>query len=73
MSEHPNVTATENISLVSEGAMTVREAVKFSRISRSDLYRFMESGRLPWLKPCRNRLIPRKALVDLMAAEVVKR
>lgn len=73
MSEQSNVTSTENVSLVSEGAMTVREAVRFTGISRSDLYRFMESGRLPWLKPCRNRLIPRKALVDLMAAVLVKR
>ncbi len=65
--------AHENTTLLSEGAMTVREAARWTGISRSDLYRLMDSGRLPWLKPCRNRLIPRKALVELMAADLRKR
>jgi excisionase family DNA binding protein len=55
------------------GLMTVAEAATFSRLSRSDLYARMERGELAYCKLGRRRLIPRKALVEMVERGLVVR
>ena len=56
---------------VVDGAMSVAEAVRFSGLSRSELYKLMTAGRLTYTKVGRRRLIPRKALVGLLSEGLV--
>jgi len=53
-------------SLFEEGAMTVRQAVAFSGISRSGLYELMSNGKLPWTNVGSRRLIPKSSLLTLL-------
>jgi predicted DNA-binding transcriptional regulator AlpA len=50
----------------SEGAMTVREAVEFSGMSRAELYKLMAAGRLVYATPTAARLVSRRSLVRLL-------
>jgi excisionase family DNA binding protein len=59
--------------LVEDGLLTLPEAQAFSRLSRSDLYARMERGELAYVKLGRRRLIPRRALVELVAKNLVAR
>jgi len=56
-------------AMVNDGAVTVREAAKFSGLSRSHLYQLLEQGRLAFIRPpgTRIRRIPRRALIDFLA------
>lgn len=56
--------------LVRDGLMTVAETVAFLRVSRSTVYALMEQGRLPYTHICRTRRIPRRAIIDLAAANL---
>lgn len=58
------------VDMVQDGVMSVREASEFSGISRSGLYELMAAGRLPWCQPTSKRLIPRKSLIALLAANL---
>lgn len=60
--------AKGSAAVVAEGVMSVAEAVAFSRLSKAELYKAMAAGRLTFVKYGRRRLVPRKALVDLLAA-----
>ena len=51
----------------SEGAIRVVDAVAFSGLSRTELYDLMNAGELPWSKPARHRLVPRRWLVRYLA------
>jgi excisionase family DNA binding protein len=51
--------------------MTVEAAVAFTGIARSNLYEAMRKGELPYSQPGRRRLIPRRALVDLLQKHMV--
>jgi excisionase family DNA binding protein len=53
--------------LATDGTMSVAEAVAFSGVSQSELYATMDRGELPFVKWGRRRLIPRRALVELLA------
>ena len=57
--------------VLADGVMSVAEAVQFSGLSRSELYNRMSDGTLPFVKHGVRRLIPRKALVGLLAAGLV--
>lgn len=57
--------------LLSDGLVTVREAAAFLNLSRSTLYALMEQGRLPYTRIGRARRIPRRALIELAAANLV--
>jgi len=66
--------------LLADGAMSVREAAEFSGLSRTTLYRLMEQidettggPKLPYIKMGHGgrRLIPKRALVKLMAEHLV--
>jgi excisionase family DNA binding protein len=61
-----NATAALTPDLLEEGAMGVPEAAEFTGLGRSDLYARMSRGELPFSKVGRRRLIPRRALKDLL-------
>ncbi len=58
-------------SLVEDGAVTVSEAVVWSGVGRTRLYAEMADGNLPFVQKGRRRLIPRKALRQLLAESLV--
>jgi excisionase family DNA binding protein len=64
------ITRTE---LARDGAYSVPEAVEFSGLGRTTLYGLMETGILPYAKVGRRRLIPRRALVELIEKHLVAR
>lgn len=61
------VVPTDLDEVWAEGAIRVVDAVAFSGLSRSELYELMTSGKLPWSKPGRHRLVPRRWLVQWLA------
>jgi excisionase family DNA binding protein len=56
----------------SEGALTIGGAIEFTGIGRSTLYALMGRGELPYTKVGTRRLIPRRALVALLAAHATR-
>lgn len=58
------------LSIVSEGMMSVDEAMEFLSISRSHLYQLMEDGEIPYAKIGRSRRIPKAALISYLAANL---
>lgn len=56
--------------VLADGCLSVREAVKFSGLSRAELYLRMGDGRLAYVKHGVRRLIPKKSLVELLAANL---
>jgi excisionase family DNA binding protein len=66
-------TPIDAVDLVSDGAMTTRDAAAFTGISISQLDRHMDNGILPYVRDGRARKIPRKALVLFMARRLVRR
>lgn len=66
MSETTTPTPEE---LLADGALTVRAAVEFSGLPRTELYRVMGTGELPYFQPGEKlRLIPKRGLVTYLAA-----
>jgi len=63
----------ERLDLLSEGLLDVREAENFSGLKKSKLYNLMQTGELAYVKIGSARRIPRKALVNLMAKNLVQR
>ncbi|HEX4612819.1 MAG TPA: helix-turn-helix domain-containing protein [Urbifossiella sp.] len=57
--------------LLADGTMGVAGAVKFTGLSKPELYRLMAAGRLAFVRHGTRRLIPRKALVTMLAAGLV--
>jgi excisionase family DNA binding protein len=53
--------------LCADGAFTVKEAVHFSGLARTAIYQRIEDGSLPSLRLGRRRLIPKRALVRMLA------
>lgn len=53
--------------LAADGMLSVAAAVEFSGLSRSDLYRLMAAGALPYAERNGRRLVPRKALVRYLS------
>ena len=49
--------------LLADGSMPVKDAARFSGLSRAELYKLMGAGRLAFVQHGKRRLIPRKALV----------
>ncbi|GEM_PF-1975390 len=56
--------------LVSDGLMTVPEVAAFLRLSRSTVYALMEKGALPYVRIGAARRVPRRAVIDLAAANL---
>jgi len=63
----------ERLELVAEGLFTVREAEEFSGLRKSKLYDLMQSGDLPYAKCGGARRIPKRALQEYMAKNLVMR
>lgn len=59
-------------ALLKDGALTIDEATAFSGLGRTRLYNAMKSGRLAFVQHGRRRLIPRKALQQLLAEGLVE-
>jgi excisionase family DNA binding protein len=53
--------------LLEDGALGIEEARKFSGLGRTVLYDLMGEGRLSYTKVGARRLIPRRALVQVLA------
>jgi excisionase family DNA binding protein len=58
---------TADLDLWADGALTVGRAVEVYGLGRTVLYAMMAEGRLPFSKVGTRRLLPRKALVRLLA------
>lgn len=56
--------------LVADGLMLVLEAARFLKVSRSTVYELMDTGLLVYVKLGRARRIPRRAVVELAAANL---
>lgn len=61
------------LELVSEGLMDVRQAEEFSGLRKSKLYALMASGELPYCKVGSARRIPKKALSEFLAKNLITR
>jgi excisionase family DNA binding protein len=57
--------------VVQDGLVTVKQAATFLGISVAKTYTLMSRGELPYVKLGRSRRIPRKALVELAAQNLV--
>lgn len=57
--------------LMGDGAIGIPEATEFSGLKRSFLYSLMCSGKLAYTTVGRRRLIPRRALVELLNSGLV--
>ena len=58
-------------ALLEDGALTISEAVAWSGVGRTRLYMEMAEGKLPFVQKGARRLIPRRALRNLLAADLV--
>ena len=61
------IVPTDPNEVWADGAVRVSDAPAFCGISRSELYNLMNRGELPWSKPSRDRLVPRRWLVRYLA------
>lgn len=62
------MSATE---LVQDGAKTVTQAVAFTGIGRTEMYRMMGEGEIAYLQHGKRRLIPVAELRRILAARLV--
>lgn len=62
---------SEREHLCADGLLTVAEATQFIGLGKSMLYQLMERGRLPYVRIGRARRIPKRALVQLAAGNLV--
>ena len=66
--EHGDEELGGALDLCADGAFSVIEAARFVGVSRSEIYRLMDSGRLRFAKLGRRRVVPRRAAAALLAA-----
>lgn len=59
--------AAERLRICADGALTVKQAVDFTGISRSVLYEHMGTGEIRVVRVGRRTLLPRSELVRLLA------
>lgn len=67
----PGLPHARRLELAADGCVSVAEAVVFAGVSQAELYRSMDRGDVPFVKWGKRRLIPRVALVELLAARLV--
>jgi len=56
--------------IVAEGLQRISEAARFLSVSRSLIYRLINSGVLPTVRIGRSRRLPIKAVIDFAAARM---
>ena len=54
-----------------DGLLTIEEACKFARISRSRLYELMQGGQLVFLKLGKSRRVPKASLINFLQEYLV--
>jgi excisionase family DNA binding protein len=59
------------LELVGDGLDRVPDVAKFLGVSRSQVYRLMDSGALPFVKIRSSRRVPRRAVRELAARGLV--
>jgi excisionase family DNA binding protein len=57
--------------LLNDGALTIDGAAEFAGVQRTFLYAKMGAGELPFTKCGRRRLIPKRALVEMLSKGLV--
>jgi excisionase family DNA binding protein len=62
------VTGTDG--LLADGLVDVKEAAEFLSVSRTTIYALMETGQLRYVKIGKARRIPRRAMIELAAANL---
>ncbi len=60
-----------DIEMLLDGVLTVAEAERFAGVKKTTLYSLMADGELPHTRIRGRRLIPKRALVELLAQELV--
>jgi hypothetical protein len=60
-------TGPDALDLLADGALGIEAAVDFTGLSRAELYRRMGRGSLPYVLQGRRRLLPRRALQEMLA------
>lgn len=66
-------TASADRELLADGLLTVEEAIKFARLGRTELYARINNRELRSVKIGRRRLIPKRALIDLISRNLVEK
>lgn len=66
-----DATGADAVALFEGGSVGVKAAEREYGISRSKLYELMQSGHLPYSQLGRRRVIPRRAIAELMARYAV--
>lgn len=66
-------TIARKLDLAENGAISVKEAARLLGVSRSLLYAMMETGKLAYARIGRRRVIPRKAIQEVLAENIVVR
>ena len=64
-------TQTDREALVGEGLRRVRDVVQFLGVSRTQVYRMMDRGILPYVKLGKSRRVPWQAVLDLAKENLV--
>ncbi|MBL8866607.1 MAG: helix-turn-helix domain-containing protein [Planctomycetia bacterium] len=57
--------------LLADGSLTIDAITRQYGIGRSAIYDLMKEGKLPYSQATGRRLVPRRAVVKLLAAEMV--
>jgi hypothetical protein len=55
-----------NTDLLADGCFTVADAAKFSTVCRSNLYKAMDAGEVPYIRRGNRRMIPKVGLIRWM-------
>lgn len=55
------------VEMLQDGSFGIAEARSFSGLGRTALYGLMSQGRLPYVKCGARRLIPKRALIQVLA------
>jgi excisionase family DNA binding protein len=67
----PDPAPDRRLDLAADGFLSVADAAAFLSVSEAGLYVLMGDGRVPYTHVGRRRLIPKKALVELAAKNMV--
>ena len=64
--------AEEREQIMSEGCISVADAVRYAGISRTALYAAMGDGEIPYVKVGSRRLVPKQALEAFLMRRLVR-
>ena len=67
-----DIQTTDAMELLEGGMLKIGDAVAFSGLGRTRIYDAMSAGRLSYVQYGRRRLIPKKALLLLLAEGLIE-